>query len=158
MTGRVADFAPNAKTIIHIDIDPSSISKNIKVDVPIVGDIKTVLRSMLKKVKSQESLAPRQRIWAEWYRQIMDWKAEKPLPYEKHSPDGTIKPRQLIDGLAELTRGEGGDCHRRGPAPDVDGPDDAVQASALVAHLRRPGHHGLRLAGRHWGAFCRARA
>ncbi len=106
VTGRVADFAPNAKTIIHIDIDPSSISKNIKVDVPIVGDIKTVLRSMLKKVKSQESLAPRQRIWAEWHRQIMDWKAEKPLPYEKHSPDGTIKPRQLIDGLAELTRGE----------------------------------------------------
>ena len=106
VTGRVADFAPNAKTIIHIDIDPSSISKNIKVDVPIVGDIKTVLRSMLKKVKSQESLAPRQRIWAEWHRQIMDWKTEKPLPYEKHSPDGTIKPRQLIDGLAELTHGE----------------------------------------------------
>ena len=106
VTGRVADFAPNAKTIIHIDIDPSSISKNIKVDVPIVGDIKTVLRSMLKKVKSQESLAPRQRLWAEWHRQIMDWKAEKPLPYEKHSLDGTIKPRQLIDGLAELTRGE----------------------------------------------------
>ncbi len=106
VTGRVADFAPNAKTIIHIDIDPSSISKNIKVDVPIVGDIKTVLKSMLKKVKSQENLASRQQAWAAWYQQIMDWKAEKPLPYQTHDPNGDIKPRQVIDGIAELTRGE----------------------------------------------------
>src|SRR6201997_676284 len=51
VTGRIADFAPKAKTIIHIDIDPSSISKNVKVDVPIVGDIKSVLTEMLVAVK-----------------------------------------------------------------------------------------------------------
>ena len=106
VTGRVADFAPNAKTIIHIDIDPSSISKNIKVDVPIVGDIKTVLQTMLKKVKSQESLAPRQKAWADWHQQILQWKVEKPLPYEKDSVDGAIRPRQLIEGIADITQGE----------------------------------------------------
>ena len=44
VTGRIADFAPKAKTIIHMDIDPSSISKNVRVDIPIVGDIKSILR------------------------------------------------------------------------------------------------------------------
>jgi acetolactate synthase-1/2/3 large subunit len=106
VTGRVADFAPNAKTIIHIDIDPSSISKNIKVDVPIVGDIKTVLQTMLKKVKSQESLAPRQKAWADWHQQILQWKVEKPLPYEKSGANGAIRPRQLIEGIADITQGE----------------------------------------------------
>ena len=53
VTGRIADFAPKAKTIIHIDIDPSSISKNVKVDVPIVGDIKTVLTDMLEVVQGR---------------------------------------------------------------------------------------------------------
>src|SRR5712691_12367588 len=71
---RVSDFAPNVKTIIHVDIDPSSISKNIKVHIPIVGDIKEVVQAMLKKVKSQESLAPRQKIWAEWHKQIVQWR------------------------------------------------------------------------------------
>ena len=56
VTGRIADFAPKAKTIIHIDIDPSSISKNVKVDIPIVGDIKPVLTDMLEIVRSRESL------------------------------------------------------------------------------------------------------
>ncbi len=106
VTGRVSDFAPNAKTIIHVDIDPSSISKNIKVDVPIVGDIKTVLQSMLKKVKSQESLAPRQKAWAEWHQQILEWKVEKPLPYEKNGANGAIRPRHVIDGIADITQGE----------------------------------------------------
>ncbi len=106
VTGRVADFAPNAKTVIHVDIDPSSISKNIKVDVPIVGDIKTVLQTMLKKVKSQESLAPRQKVWADWHQQILRWKAEKPLPYEKHGADAAIRPQHVIDGIADITQGE----------------------------------------------------
>src|SRR6266404_6953162 len=53
VTGRIADFAPKAKTIIHIDIDPSSISKNVRVDVPIVGDIKNVLEDMLKIVRER---------------------------------------------------------------------------------------------------------
>ncbi len=106
VTGRVSDFAPHAKTIIHIDIDPSSISKNIKVHIPIVGDIKEVLSAMLKRVKSQESLAPRQALWAEWHKQIMQWKAEKPLPYEKHGANGEVKPRELIEEIYQQTKGE----------------------------------------------------
>src|SRR6202035_1808754 len=63
VTGRIADFAPHAKTIIHIDIDPSSISKNVKVDIPIVGDIKSVLADMLTVVKGRESIARRRVAW-----------------------------------------------------------------------------------------------
>jgi acetolactate synthase-1/2/3 large subunit len=106
VTGRVSDFAPCAKTIIHIDIDPSSISKNIKVHIPIVGDIKEVIEAMLKKAKSQESLAPRQQLWAEWHQQIMQWKAEKPLPYEQGSPEEPSKPKAIIEELYNLTKGE----------------------------------------------------
>jgi acetolactate synthase-1/2/3 large subunit len=106
VTGRVSDFAPNAKTIIHIDIDPSSISKNIRVHIPIVGDIKEVLQAMLKKVKGQESLASRQEVWAAWHKQIMQWKAEKPLPYKKNGANGAIMPRELIEQIANQTQGE----------------------------------------------------
>ena len=90
VTGRTSDFAPKAEKIVHIDIDPSSISKNIKVDVPIVGDIKEVLQVMLGKVKTREQLAPRQKIWGEWRQHIMAWKQEKPLPYQTQGPDGEI--------------------------------------------------------------------
>lgn len=106
VTGRLSDFAPCAKTIIHIDIDPSSISKNIKVHIPIVGDIKEVVQGMLKRVKSQESLAPRQQLWTEWHKQIMEWKAERPLPYDKGDPDGPAKPRAIIEEVYNLTKGE----------------------------------------------------
>ncbi len=106
VTGRLADFAPNAKTIIHVDIDPASISKNIKVHIPIVGDIKEVVSVMLKKVKSQESLAPRQKLWAEWHKQIMQWKAEKPLPYEHAQPEDNARPRDVLEELYAITKGE----------------------------------------------------
>ena len=75
VTGRIADFAPKAKTIIHIDIDPSSISKNVKVDVPIVGDIKSVLTEMLEVVRSRESIGKRKAGWAKWHKQILNGSA-----------------------------------------------------------------------------------
>lgn len=106
VTGRLSDFAPCAKTIIHVDIDPSSISKNIKVHIPIVGDIKEVVEVMLKKVKSQESLAPRQKLWIEWHKQIMQWKVEKPLPYDLGDPEQASKPRAILEELYNLTKGE----------------------------------------------------
>ncbi|HXG21054.1 MAG TPA: biosynthetic-type acetolactate synthase large subunit [Methylomirabilota bacterium] len=106
VTGRVSDFAPCAKTIIHVDIDPSSISKNIKVHIPIVGDIKEVVTALLQKVKSQEGLAPRQKIWAEWHKQIQAWRAEKPLPYDRGNPEEPSKPRAIIEELYNLTEGE----------------------------------------------------
>ncbi|MGH7837479.1 MAG: thiamine pyrophosphate-binding protein, partial [Candidatus Binataceae bacterium] len=64
VTGRIADFAPKAETIIHMDIDPSSISKNVRVDIPIVGDIKTVLADMLEVVRARESIGQRKAAWA----------------------------------------------------------------------------------------------
>ncbi len=104
VTGRVDSFAPHAKSIIHIDIDPSSISKNIKVHIPIVGDIREVLTDMLRKVPNTEGLAQRQKAWAEWHRQIMKWKAEKPLPYTSNGKE--VKPREVIEEIYNLTRGE----------------------------------------------------
>jgi len=61
---------------------------------------------MLKKVKSQESLAPRQKLWAEWHQQILQWKAEKPLPYERSQPDGEAKPREVIEEIYNITKGD----------------------------------------------------
>ncbi|MBM4254335.1 MAG: biosynthetic-type acetolactate synthase large subunit [Deltaproteobacteria bacterium] len=106
VTGRLSDFAPNAKTIIHVDIDPASISKNIKVHIPIVGDIKEVVSTMLKKVKSQEGLAPRQKVWAEWHKQIMQWKEEKPLPYEHAKPEENARPRDVLEEIHTITKGD----------------------------------------------------
>ncbi|MCY4386516.1 MAG: biosynthetic-type acetolactate synthase large subunit [Desulfurellaceae bacterium] len=106
VTGRTSDFAPKAEKIVHIDIDPSSISKNIKVDVPIVGDIKEVLQVMLGKVKTREQLAPRQKIWGEWRQHIMAWKQEKPLPYQTQGPDGEILPRGVLEEINQITGGD----------------------------------------------------
>ena len=106
VTGRTSDFAPKAEKIVHIDIDPSSISKNIKVDVPIVGDIKEVLQVMLGKVKTREQLAPRQKIWGEWRQRIMAWKQEKPLPYQTQGANGEILPRAVLEEINQITGGE----------------------------------------------------
>ena len=106
VTGRTSDFAPKAEKIVHIDIDPSSISKNIKVDVPIVGDIKEVLQVMLGKVKTREQLAPRQKIWGEWRQHIMAWKQEKPLPYQTQGANGEILPRAVLEEINQITGGD----------------------------------------------------
>ena len=106
VTGRTSDFAPKAEKIVHIDIDPSSISKNIKVDVPIVGDIKEVLQAMLGKVKTREQLAPRQKIWGEWRQHIMAWKQEKPLPYQTQGANGEILPRAVLEEINQITGGD----------------------------------------------------
>ena len=108
VTGRIADFAPKAETIIHLDIDPSSISKNVRVDVPIVGDIKTVLEDMLRAIKGRESIARRRPEWQKWHQQILQWKREKPL-YENGKggrKDGLVSPVQVIDELHTITKGD----------------------------------------------------
>lgn len=106
VTGRTSDFAPKAEKIVHIDIDPSSISKNIKVDVPIVGDIKEVLQVMIGKVKTREQLASRQKIWGEWRQHIMVWKQEKPLPYQTQGTNGEILPRGVLEEINQITGGD----------------------------------------------------
>ena len=95
VTGTVETFAPHAK-IIHIDIDPTAISKNIKVDIPIVGDVKNVLTELNKLIEPKEH--------QEWLEQIATWKHEKPLTYKKS--DTIIKPQQVIEEIASITQGE----------------------------------------------------
>jgi acetolactate synthase-1/2/3 large subunit len=105
VTGRTSDFAPNAKQIIHIDIDPSSISKNVRVDVPIVGDIRAVLVDMLQIAKGRESIAKRRAEWTRWHKQILDWRVDKPL-YEKRNG----KEVSFLNVLEELHGITKGDC------------------------------------------------
>ncbi len=106
VTGRLSDFAPKAESIIHIDIDPSSISKNVKVHVPIVGDIRFVLADILELVKGRESLGARREVWRKWHEQILRWRAERPL-YENGRNASHISPVQAIQELHEVA---GGDC------------------------------------------------
>ncbi|HEX9819458.1 MAG TPA: biosynthetic-type acetolactate synthase large subunit [Methylomirabilota bacterium] len=103
VTGRVDAFAPRAE-IIHIDIDPSSISKNIKVDVPIVGDCRRVLRALIEAVKHEKEDAGGAEARKPWHDQIAEWRATQPLRYEWS--DDVIKPQYVIQEISNLTRGE----------------------------------------------------
>jgi len=104
VTGRVDAFAPMAK-IIHIDIDPTSIQKNVKVDVPIVGDCKRSLQRLLEVVKE---VGQQKKYWQErfkdWWEQIEIWRKRYPLSY-KYDPN-VIKPQFVIEKLYEMTKGE----------------------------------------------------
>src|SRR5512147_586973 len=97
--GNPAHFAQNPRKIIHIDIDPSSISKRVRVDVPIVGNIPDVLDDFLKLLKDSKT----QDIKA-WWKQIEDWRAKDCLKYDRHSK--IIKPQFVLERLYEITHGE----------------------------------------------------
>jgi acetolactate synthase-1/2/3 large subunit len=97
--GNPAHFAQDPRRIIHIDIDPSSISKRVKVDVPIVGNIPDVLDDLLKLAKSTQP----QDISA-WWKQIEEWRTRDCLKYDRHSK--IIKPQYVIEKLYEVTKGE----------------------------------------------------
>ncbi len=103
VTGKIDEFAPEAK-IIHIDIDPASISKTIQVDVPIVGDAKTILRKLLNELKKRKVkvLYPKQR--KKWLEQIEYWKKRYPLTYDWS--DTVIKPQYVIEELYRATEGK----------------------------------------------------
>ena len=102
VTGTTADFCPHAK-IIHIDIDPASISKNIRVDVPIVGDVKQVLEVMLQELRQTERRANPDDI-AAWWKQINEWRATNCLEYDRNSD--LIKPQFVVEKLCEVTGGD----------------------------------------------------
>ncbi|MCL2102944.1 MAG: biosynthetic-type acetolactate synthase large subunit [Syntrophorhabdaceae bacterium] len=103
VTGKVDEFAPRAK-IIHVDIDPTSIQKNVLVDVPIVGDLKDVMRKMIKAVKTKEAAAYRGKI-AGWHRQIEEWVKTHPLSY-RPSKNGLINPQYVVEHIHRVTKGE----------------------------------------------------
>lgn len=93
VTGRIDQFAPEAK-FVHIDIDPSSVSKNVRVDIPVIGDAKGVLGQLASDVKKKP--------YTQWQRRIQAWKKELPLRYRQ---DDKIYPQYVIEQLDELTKG-----------------------------------------------------
>ena len=102
VTGKIAAFAPNAK-IVHIDIDPTSIRKNVRVDVPIVGDVKKVL-AVLNKVLKDEVKDQWKEVRKAWLKQISSWKAERPMSYDREAD--VIKPQYVVEKIYELTKGD----------------------------------------------------
>ena len=95
VTGKVKTFAPNAK-VIHIDIDPASISKNVPADIPVVGDAKEILKELTEKVEYRPRKA--------WFDQIADWKKKFPMKYDQNS--GSIKPQFVIEEICRQTKGQ----------------------------------------------------
>lgn len=102
VTNNVAKFCPNAK-IIHVDIDPASISKTVQVDVPIVGSVDTVLDQMLEAV-AELGVEIDDGALADWWERIDGWRAKRCLSYEKSA--SAIKPQQVIETLYKVTEGK----------------------------------------------------
>ena len=102
VTGNVAKFCPAAK-IVHVDIDPASISKNVRVDIPIVGSVDNVLRTMIRLIKDGQR-EPDADALGEWWRQIDEWRAMDCLKYDRDSD--IIKPQYVIETLYRVTGGD----------------------------------------------------
>jgi acetolactate synthase I/II/III large subunit len=94
ITGKISEFAPHAK-IAHIDIDPTSLKKNVRVDIPVVGDVRLVLKELNKIVKPGK-IGP-------WLKQIKKWKKEYPLVYQD---DDVIRPQYVIEQIRKVTGGK----------------------------------------------------
>lgn len=93
VTGKVDTFAPKAK-VIHIDIDPAEIGKNVGADIPIVGDVRMVLENILEKLEPDNH--------QEWLSQIAVWQKEYPLAYDRDK----LTPQRIIEEISEITKGE----------------------------------------------------
>ncbi|MFH1798044.1 MAG: biosynthetic-type acetolactate synthase large subunit [Candidatus Omnitrophota bacterium] len=92
VTGRIDAFAPNAG-VVHIDIDPSSVSKNVRVDIPVIGDAKEVLKELNETAEKRD--------YAEWHKKIAGWKKELPLKYKN---DNKLRPQYVIERIYALTK------------------------------------------------------
>jgi acetolactate synthase-1/2/3 large subunit len=102
VTGNVEKFCPHAK-IVHVDIDPSSISKNVKVDVPIVGSVDNVLRAMVEVIMGGKKRPDAASISA-WWEQIDEWRAKDCLKYDRDSE--LVKPQFVLETLYKVTGGD----------------------------------------------------
>ena len=100
-TNNLAKYCPNAK-VIHVDVDPTSISKTVPVAIPIVGSAESVLEEFLSLLED-ENLAKSQSDLTDWWKEIEQWKAEKCLDFDRHS--GVIKPQQVLETIYRLTKG-----------------------------------------------------
>jgi acetolactate synthase-1/2/3 large subunit len=95
VTGKISEFAPHAK-IIHIDIDPASVGKNVRVDIPIVGDAKHILKELEKSLKAKKH--------TDWIKEINGWKEKFPLIYKKKKD--FVSPQYVIECVREVTKGK----------------------------------------------------
>ena len=95
ITGDISRFAPHAR-IVHIDIDPASISKSVKVDIPVVGDARQILAELIKLVEHRDR--------SEWFEAIREWKQKFPLTYDNSGQN--IKPQYVIEELGRQTAGD----------------------------------------------------
>ncbi len=102
VTGNLEKFCPGAK-IIHVDVDPASISKNVKVDVPIVGEVRQVLTEFNKLLAKSES-SPDEAALKQWWAQIDEWRSQDCLKFDRDS--GTIKPQFVVEELFKVTQGD----------------------------------------------------
>jgi len=102
VTGETASFCPNAK-IVHVDVDPASISKNVAVDIPIVGDVKQVLDAMIQEIRATERRSDVTELSA-WWATIKQWQTTNCLAYEKS--DSVIKPQAVVQALWRETKGD----------------------------------------------------
>jgi acetolactate synthase-1/2/3 large subunit len=102
VTGNLAKFCPTAK-IVHVDVDPASISKNVKVDVPIVGQVGEVLNEMIRLME-HEGRTPDQEALAAWWAQIEEWRGLNCMKYQWS--DEVIKPQYVVEKLWEVTGGD----------------------------------------------------
>jgi len=96
VTGKLSEFSPLSKKI-HIDVDPTSIDKNVKVDAHVLGDMKTILEALTKSAGSHD--------YDEWYEQLDSWHGKHPLAF-KQNPNGPILPQFAVDEIYRLTKGD----------------------------------------------------
>ena len=102
VTGRLQDFASHAR-IVHIDIDPTSIRKNVEVDVPVVGDCRQALEGILEICRAKMADTDWSGMHADWLQTVHEWKANHPLAYTRN---GHIKPQQVIEAMYAITKGD----------------------------------------------------
>ncbi|GLP99138.1 acetolactate synthase [Methylophaga thalassica] len=102
VTGKIAEFCPHAQ-IVHIDIDPSSISKTITVDIPIVGSVPDVLQEM-NHLLTNSSKKPQKKAIEEWWKIINGWRAKQCMSYDRNSDK--IKPQSVIEMVHDITSGD----------------------------------------------------
>ncbi len=105
VTGRLNAFSPGSKKI-HADIDPSSINKNVRVDVPVVGDAGNIIRAMIAEWKKRTAAGtqPQKKALADWWAQIAEWRKRDCLAYRKSTADN-IKPQYALERLQAITSG-----------------------------------------------------
>ena len=102
VTGNIDKFCPNAK-IVHMDVDPASISKTVKVDVPIVGQVDDILKDLLAALRDSGK-QPKDSALKSWWKQIQEWRSMDCLKYDRESE--RIKPQYVIERLYALTKGD----------------------------------------------------